>query len=651
MRGRFPLQHRAGGGLRRRRRRHPPVLSGPTARPASQPDGRDARPAERPPGDRVLEVGAGTGFNAALLGRSGRPGRDGHRGRHAARGRRGGGGQPAGGGRRAGSRSCAPTAAAARRPVRPGHRHRGLLVAAHRPGRAVAEGGVLIAPLCVNALEVAVPLRREGGGCPAPAASRAPSCRWPPRPQRPWRWALGGGGGRGGGRRPGHGGPRRRRPPAGRPARPVPDIDLGDRRSALDALLWLGLRGDPLIVLLLRPPRDGERPPWLIALTSLPGSMLIFTLETTAAEAVLHGGDAALRACESGLEAWRAAGRPERGRPRRHRRAPPRPRPRRPPGAAPGRRRGRPARCPPLDVPLRAAGLSGAATQPRRAAPVTSRPAPARAGAGPIRPGCGPGGALSCPPRGQRLAGPLHHRPPRGRRGARAGARGAPARLLPPPAREHAQDARGAQRRGAGDPLPGRPRRGDLGAPRGGADLRRRRRPHDGAGRRAPRARGGGGRPRRRRGAHAAAVRAARRARPHRRRHDRHPPGPGRHPRRRRQRHGQDDDHRQARLAPAPDARADGGHRRGGHVPRRGRRAARALGGARRRRARQGPGGLDPGAVAFDAVARAPRARRGRLHRRHRGPPAHPARPHGGAHQGASRDHQADARRAARDAA
>ena len=51
-----------------------------------------------------------------------------------------------------------------------------------------------------------------------------------------------------------------------------------------------------------------------------------------------------------------------------------------------------------------------------------------------------------------------------------------PPRLLPPPAREHAQDARGARRRGPGHAVRGRPRRGDLGAARGGADLRRRRR-------------------------------------------------------------------------------------------------------------------------------------------------------------------------------
>ena len=52
-----------------------------------------------------------------------------------------------------------------------------------------------------------------------------------------------------------------------------------------------------------------------------------------------------------------------------------------------------------------------------------------------------------------------------------------------------------------------------------------------------------------------AARRAAGQARPHRRRDDRPAPRAGGDPRRRRQRHGQDDEHRQARLAPAQDAR------------------------------------------------------------------------------------------------
>ena len=143
------------------------------------------------------------------------------------------------------------------------------------------------------------------------------------------------------------------------------------------------------------------------------------------------------------------------------------------------------------------------------------------------------------------------------------------------------------------------------------------------AGRRGARARGRGGHARRRRGAHRPARRAARRARPHRRRQDRPAARPDRDPRRRRQRHRQDDDDRQARLAPAQDARPQGRDRRRGHVPRRRRRAARALGRARRRRRRQGPGGLRPRRGRLRRDRPRPRARRRRDHHRHRRPPAH----------------------------
>ena len=115
---------------------------------------------------------------------------------------------------------------------------------------------MLVAPLCVNALEVAVPLRREGARL---AGSGGIPCAFMPMaatPQRPWRWALGGGGGAAADAdlgTEGHGAVDRLL--AG-PARPVPDLELGDRRAALDALLWLGLRGDPLIV---APPAPAAR--------------------------------------------------------------------------------------------------------------------------------------------------------------------------------------------------------------------------------------------------------------------------------------------------------------------------------------------------------------------------------------------------------
>ena len=78
--------------------------------------------------------------------------------------------------------------------------------------------------------------------------------------------------------------------------------------------------------------------------------------------------------------------------------------------------------------------------------------------------------------------GPAARRRPRGR--ARA------PRLLPAPAREHVEDAPGPRCRAPGHRVPVARRRG-VRAPRGDADLRRRRRPHHGGDRRAARARGG----------------------------------------------------------------------------------------------------------------------------------------------------------------
>ena len=61
-----------------------------------------------------------------------------------------------------------------------------------------------------------------------------------------------------------------------------------------------------------------------------------------------------------------------------------------------------------------------------------------------------------------------------------------------------------------------------------------------------------------------------------------------------RQRDRQDDDDRQARLAPAARAGQDRRPRRGGHLPRRGGRAAHPVGAARGLRDRHGPRGLGP---------------------------------------------------------
>jgi protein-L-isoaspartate(D-aspartate) O-methyltransferase len=177
---------------------------------------------------------------------------------------------------------------------------------------ALAESGVLVAPLRVNGVELVLGLRRAGdvlrGGGAIP-------CGFMPMrggDERPWRWQLGGGGfatadadlgveGRGALDRL-----------LASPARAVEDpIALREGEHALGAILWLGLQGDPLLSLVL-PAQEG-RPPWTIGLDVLPASLLVIELAAGyggVARARLHGGDAALRACIAGMKAWRAAGSP-----------------------------------------------------------------------------------------------------------------------------------------------------------------------------------------------------------------------------------------------------------------------------------------------------------------------------------------------------
>jgi protein-L-isoaspartate(D-aspartate) O-methyltransferase len=177
---------------------------------------------------------------------------------------------------------------------------------------ALAEGGVLVAPLRVNGVELVLGLRREGdvlrGGGAIP-------CGFMPMrggDERPWRWQLGGGGvatadadlgveGRGALDRL-----------LASPGRAVDDpIALREGEHALGAILWLGLQGDPLLSLVL-PAQEG-RPPWTIGLDVLPASLLVIVLAAgygSVAHARLHGGDAALRACIAAMGAWRAAGSP-----------------------------------------------------------------------------------------------------------------------------------------------------------------------------------------------------------------------------------------------------------------------------------------------------------------------------------------------------
>jgi len=176
----------------------------------------------------------------------------------------------------------------------------------------LVEGGVLVAPLRLNGVEVVLGLRREGdilrgtGGIP---------CGFMPMrggDERPWRWPLGGGGAATADADLGDEGRGALDRLLATPGREVPDpLDLHEGEHALGALLWLGLQGDPLLSL-VRPASDG-RPPWTVGLDVLPASLLVIELAggyRDLASAWLHGGEAALRTCRAGMEAWREAGSP-----------------------------------------------------------------------------------------------------------------------------------------------------------------------------------------------------------------------------------------------------------------------------------------------------------------------------------------------------
>jgi protein-L-isoaspartate(D-aspartate) O-methyltransferase len=290
------------------------------------------------PGDRVLEVGAGTGYNAALLAALGaavvtvelQPEIASAAAAHLqSAGIDVGSATPSGDGREGapGGGSARDRAAVAPGSVLvitgdggapPGGSYDRVIVTAgcwSLPAAlvdAVADGGVIVAPLRVNGVELALPLRRDGAALRG--AGGIPCGFMPLRggEARPWRWPLGGGGfatadadlgveGRGALDRL-----------LATPGRPVADpLELRDGEQPLDALLWLGLQGDPLISLVHPNPKG--RPAWTIGLDVLPASLLVLELGARfdrVGGAVLHGGEAALRTCRAGTKAWRAAGSP-----------------------------------------------------------------------------------------------------------------------------------------------------------------------------------------------------------------------------------------------------------------------------------------------------------------------------------------------------
>jgi len=276
-------------------------------------------------GDRVLEIGAGTGYNAALMAELGaavttvelQP-----EVAAAARAQL----------RAAGIPSAAALQDDPAAPVEPGSvrvvagdgatppagPYERIIVTAgcwSLPAAvvdALAEAGVLVAPLRINGVELVLGLHRTGdvlrGGGAIP-------CGFMPLrggSERPWRWQLGGGGAATADADLGVEGRGALDRLLAESGRPVSDpLALTEGEHALGAILWLGLQGDPLVSLVL-PAGDG-RPPWALGLHVLPASLLVLELAAgyrQVASARLHGGDAAHRTCLAGMEAWRAAGSP-----------------------------------------------------------------------------------------------------------------------------------------------------------------------------------------------------------------------------------------------------------------------------------------------------------------------------------------------------
>jgi protein-L-isoaspartate(D-aspartate) O-methyltransferase len=177
---------------------------------------------------------------------------------------------------------------------------------------ALGADGILVAPLRINGVELVYALRRDGdelrgeGGLP---------CGFMPLrggEDRPWRWALGAGGTATADADLGDEGRGALDRLLAMPGRPIEDpLALRAGEYAMDALLWLGLRGDPLITLTRAGP--GERPSSTVALVVFPASMLVAGMGPRfgdVSDVVLHGGEGALRACVAAMDAWRAAGAP-----------------------------------------------------------------------------------------------------------------------------------------------------------------------------------------------------------------------------------------------------------------------------------------------------------------------------------------------------
>jgi protein-L-isoaspartate(D-aspartate) O-methyltransferase len=272
------------------------------------------------PGARVLEVGAGTGYNAALLASMGaavttvdnQPDVAAAAAEHLEAA-----GIPLGEGSPEAGSVLVVTADGAAPPGGPYDRIIATAALWALPAAlvgALVDGGILVAPLRINGVEAVFALRRDGAVL---HASGGLPCGFMPLrggdEQRPWRWPLG----RGGMATAdadlgdeGRGNVDRLLATEGRDAGDPLGLEEGEHPH--DALLWLALQGDPLLTL-VEPPPDGGPPGWQIALDVLPASLLAVRLGGGYARVdavTLYGGEGALRTCAHGMASWRAAGKP-----------------------------------------------------------------------------------------------------------------------------------------------------------------------------------------------------------------------------------------------------------------------------------------------------------------------------------------------------